>query len=318
MRGRPKTSRAEGLLGVGLAALAVVATVYLLAPASLRRAWDGRGLPLRSIDDQWRDLGSETVAMASLLKQPRREGRPIPYRAGGGGLQFLTAPEAAGDPIVCPDGRVFAAQVPAPWGGWASAEWDGSAWRPLHPAPPPGERRPLVQRVICRPDGGVLLLADGALLDREGQLVAPRPPGNLLVTERGFYRLVETKTAFPLWFATRPEGPWLPIGGGRDIEGLATSKEGVIAWGRNVGRLVDSVPSWREWPRGFVPTSVGTLSAGGFIAWNDVRMYVASTFDAPMVEMPLPGRIREVVEGIDAPGVVWFVEGNHARRYALR
>ena len=306
-------------MGVGLAVVAVSAAAYLLAPPSLRKVWDERGLPLRSLDEQWQDIGYETVPMASLLRQPLRDGRPIPYRSVGGRLKFLRAPEGGGsDPVVCPDGRVFAAQVPSPSGDWAPSEWDGNSWRPLHPPPPLGERRPLLQGVICHPDGSVLLVARDAFLDREGQVVARRPYGTLLSTARGFYRQVETKTGFPLWFATRPEGPWLPIGGGRDIAGLAPSKGGAIAWGRNVGRLVDSVPTWREWPVGFIPTSVGALSGGGFIAWNDARIYVAPTFEAPIVEMPLRGHIREIIEGIDAPGVVWFLDGNQARRFALR
>ena len=98
----------------------------------------------------------------------------------------------------------------------------------------------------------------------------------------------------------------------------AAAKDGVMDWRGNGGRIVNSTPAWREWAAGFVPTSVGALAAGGFIGWNDVRMYVARTFDAPIVEMPLPGRIREFVEGVEAPGVLWFMEGNHARRFALR
>ena len=318
---RLKTTLAERLVGLGLALVAISAAVYLMAPRSLRREWDEKGLPLRSLDEQWRDIGFESVPMASLLRQPLRDGRPIPYRSVGGALKFLRVPEGGGDavdPIVCAGGRAFAPQVHGPSGDWAPSEWDGSAWRSLHPPPPGGEGRPLLREVACLPDGGVLLIVQGAFLDRDGKVVARWPPGNLFTTAQGFYRLVQTKTGFPLWFAKQAEGPWLPIGGGRNIAGIATSKDGVIAWGGNVGRLVDSTPTWREWPAGFVPTSVGALSTGGFIGWNDARMYVARTFDAPIAEMPLPGRIREFVEGVEAPGVLWFMEGNHARRFALR
>ena len=318
---RPKASLAERLVAVGLALVAVSVSVYLLAPRSLRRAFDERDLPLRSLDEQWRDIGFESIPMASLLKQPLRDGRPIAFRASGGRLNSVSTPEAGGnavDPIVCPDGRVFAAQVRDSSGDWPPAEWDGAAWRPLYPPPPDGERRPVLHRVACLSDGRVLLIGQGVFLDQEGRVVAQRPAGSLFATALGFYRVVETKTGFPLWFAKQPEGPWLPIGGGRDITGVATSKDQVIAWGRNVGLLVGSTPTWRDWPPGFFPTSVSALSTGGFIAWNDAFMHVARTFEGPMEAMPLPGRIREFVEGIDAPGVLWFVEGNHARRFALR
>ena len=321
MRPSRKASWAERFQGIGLALVALSVAAYLLAPRSLRRAWDERGLPLNSLDEQWQDIGSEIIPMASLLKQPLRDRSPIPYRSGGGRLKFLRAPEGSesfGDPIVCADGRAFAAQVADRSGDWAPSEWDGAAWRPLHPPPTDGERRPLLQGVVCPPAGGVLLVTQAAFLDSDGRLLARRAPGRVSATERGFYRLVETKTGFPLWFAVRPEGPWLPIGGGQNVVGLTSSKDGVIAWGRNVGRIVDSTPTWREWPAGFIPTSVGALSTGGFIAWNDARMYVARTFDSPLVEMPLPGRIREFIEGIDAPGIIWLLEGNHARRFALR
>ena len=321
VRLRPRASLAERSVGLGLALVAVSVAVYLLAPRSLRRAWDERGLPLSSLDEQWRDMGSEIIPMASFLKQPLRDGSPIPYRSAGGRLKFLRAPEGAatfGDPVVCPDGRAYAAQVADTLGDWAPSEWDGATWRPLHPPPPNGERRPVLQRVVCGPSGRVLLVTQGAFLDSNGSLVARRPAGNVWATERGLYRLIETKTGFPLWFAARPEGPWLPIGGGRNIAGVAALKDGVIAWGRNVGRIVDSTSTWREWPPGFIPTSLGALSTGGFIAWNDAKMFVARAFDAPFVEMPMPGHISNLIEGIDAPGVLWLVEGNHARRFALR
>lgn len=134
----------------------------------------------------------------------------------------------------------------------------------------------------------------------------------------GVYRLSSEASRFALWFARQPEGPWLPVGGGRGIEGLVGAGKGVLAWGENVGRVQGTSAVWRDWPKGFKPTSVAPLSTGGYIAWNERVLYVARTLDAVPLGMPSPAPLTGMIEGIDQPGVVWLLAGSRARRYRLR
>lgn len=226
---RRGTTVSEWFIGIGFTLLAVLAALALLAPHSWRRALEERGLPLRSVDESWVEIGPENAPLEAFL-------------------QFVTH-QAIYDQA----------------GNWRGAGGQG--------------------------------------------LVAGRS---------GLYRLSREPNSFAIWFARQREGPWLPVGGGRQIEGLVEAPGGVLAWGENLGRVHGATATWREWPQGFKPLGVASLSSGGYLSWNDRILYVARTFDEPPVAMSSPGTLTRVLEGLDEPGVLWLLQGAKARRFRLR
>ncbi len=66
-----------------------------------------------------------------------------------------------------------------------------------------------------------------AIYDPAGNWRGAREPG-LVGGRYGLYRFSREPDSFAIWFARQPEGPWLPVGGGRRIEGLVQTARGVL------------------------------------------------------------------------------------------
>jgi hypothetical protein len=226
---RRQTSVSEWLIGIGVTLLAVLAALALLAPASWRRAFEERDLPLRTVDEGWVGIGPTNAPLQAFLR-------------------FAT---------------------------------------------------------------------HQAIYDQAGNWRGALEPG-LVSARSGHYRFSREPNTFAIWFARQPEGPWLPVGGGRRVQGLVQTARGVLAWGENVGLVHETTAVWREWPRGFKPLGVASLSSGGYLAWDDRTLYVARTFNETPVGMQSPGPLTGVLEGIDEPRVLWLVQGEKARRFRLR
>lgn len=160
-------------------------------------------------------------------------------------------------------------------------------------------------------------VAHHEIYDQAGNWRGPGVTG-LVAGRNGIHRLSREPDSFAVWFAHQSEGPWLPVGGGRSIEGLVPAADGVLAWGENLGWVRGATAVWREWPHGFKPRGVAPLSSGGYLAWDDRTLYVARTFADPPVTMNSSGALTGVVEGIDEPGVLWLLQGSKARRFRLR